>query len=130
MKFTTNTLFLTSASCSSSWQSKPFPLQTFVGVSVQAAYSGTFNGTLRLQVSNDNGFNYETSKEQPVPINDIVNWTNVPDPAPATISGSFAQGNAFWNYPFSYAKWLRLSFEATGSNPGFVQSVAIQGKGG
>lgn len=126
--FTQNTLFLTSASCSSSWQSKPFPLQTYDGVSVQAAYSGSFNGTLRLQVSNDNGYNYLASKDAPVPTTDIFNWTDVPD-STLTISGSFTGGNAFWNYPFAYARWLRAKYEATGSNPGFVTSLNVSAKG-
>lgn len=124
---TSNTVFLTSASCTSSWQSKPFPLGTYSGVSFQAAYSGSFVGTLRLQVSNDNGYIYEQARGVSGSITDIYNWTNVPDAAVA-ISGSFVQGNAFWNYPLAFAKWGRVAYEATGSISGFVTSVCAFGK--
>jgi hypothetical protein len=109
--FTQNTTYITSASCTSSWTGKPFSLASFAGVSFQASLSGSFNGVLRLQVSNDNGYAYWQSKDAPVPRNDVFNWTNLQGQA-QVVTGSTGRDTRFFEYPLAQARWARLAYEA------------------
>lgn len=73
-------------------------LDQHLGVGCQAIWSGTPNGTVKLQASND--------------IGTASNWTDVPNDS-TTISGS--AGSSIWTIdPVEY-RWLRVTYTNTSS---------------
>ena len=69
------------------------PLDYMVGVGVQAVWTGTAGGSIKLQGSNDG-----------------VNWADVPDTT-VTVSGA---GGTLWNVRDVFYSWIRCSFANTG----------------
>lgn len=72
---------------------------------VQAIYSGSPNGSLQLQISNDN-----------------LVWSNYLTPATITTSG-----NSVWNIEFVGFQWLRAVYTKS-SGTGSL-SISVSGKG-
>lgn len=85
--------------------SKPFWIGTTQGFCIQAIWTGTATGTLKLQASNaatrPNTLNAATSAA--VPSN---SWSDVPDSEYSVT----AAGNYLWNYDGAYFPWVRVVY--------------------
>jgi hypothetical protein len=94
-------------------------LQDIKGISLQAIYTGSPNGTLKVQVSNDI-VDVGSSNDQ---ASSVINWTDYPSSSVA-IS---AAGSSIWNYDGFNYRWIRLVF--TFSSGTGTLNVSFSGKG-
>lgn len=93
--------------------SQVYDIRSIFGYSVQAEYSGTPNGTLKLQVSNDDPKDVEAQ-----------DWTDLTDSDIAISS----PGIYVYNVQAAFYGWLRLAWDVT-SGTGTL-SAKIVTKGG
>lgn len=104
-------VFIDDESMGASFNSEPLRLLLAPSFNIQLAFSGTPNGTLKLQSSADITH---------VP-GEIVNWDDIPDSSQA-ISAS---GTHTWNINARY-KWIRVVYtrsSGTGSCDGSVFAI-------
>lgn len=91
---------------------------------VQAAYTGTPNGTFKLQASNDVGS--VNSQSQPNQTGGVTHWTDIAD-SDVVVA---AAGNFMVNYQNAGFAWVRLVWTAAGAGTTPALSMArINGKG-
>ena len=89
--------------------------------SVQAVWTGTPSGILKLQLSNDIVNPVIGSIGQ---ANEVVNWTDYTG-SPQTLSGS--AGNFVWNCIYPGYRWMRLVYTASSSSG--TLNVIVSAKG-
>src|SRR5690349_16244487 len=91
---------------------------------VQAAYTGTPNGTFKLQASNDPGL--INSQSQPNQSSGVTHWTDVAD-SDIVVA---AAGNFMVNFQNAGFEWIRLVWTAAGAGTTPALSMArVVGKG-
>ncbi len=91
--------------------SNPIPLDQIYGFAIQAYWTGTSTGTLKLQASCDAPVRTtQTSNGGP----DVVtNWTDIANSSTPVISGG---GNFIWNFTGCFYRYVRLVYtNATGT---------------
>lgn len=118
-KFTTTPILTACDMSTTSCVSKGVDLNQLNLASMQAVYTGSPTGTLKVQVSTDNvpvglGSN---------PGSNVVNWT---DYTGSSVSIS-AAGNTLYNMSFVGYRWARLVY-TKGSGTGSI-SATLTGKG-
>lgn len=111
---------ITAGSMGASTNSIGIDLNQILNCSIQAVWTGTPTGTLKIQVSNDN-VPYGTSSN---PSANVVNWTDYTGSS-QSLSGS--AGNFVWNMLDSGYRWIRLVYTRS-SGTGTI-NAAIVGKG-
>ena len=95
MKFA-NEKIISAADMSSSFLSEPILLDQIYGYSFQAVFTGSPNGTFKIQCSNDD-VNSSSS---------VVGWSDVGSSSQA-IS---AAGDLFYNIDAAFYKWVRIVY--------------------
>lgn len=91
--------------------SNSIPLDQTYGFAIQAVWTGTSAGTLKLQASNDAPVR-ETQTNNGGP-DTITNWTDIANSSTAVISGG---GNFMWNFTGCFYRNVRLTYtNATGT---------------
>lgn len=115
-----NTLIVNAGDASANITSNAISLESIYGFAMQAVFTGTPTGTLKLQASCDPGSN---------PINasaigsGITNWTDVANSSTA-IS---AAGTVLYNIDAAYYKWVRIVYTASSGTS--TLNVRFNGKG-
>lgn len=99
----------------------PIRLNQAIGYSIHAVWTGTPTGSLKVQVSNDEG---SGPLDGSAPV--ITNWTDLATPAPVALAG--AAGTAMFNVDGAMYRWARLKYART-SGTGAL-SARAQTKGG
>jgi hypothetical protein len=85
--------------------SDPYNLQQIYGFSIQAVYTGTPTGTIKLQASCDPATSYNSTTNV-TGSNKPTNWTDI-----ANSSQSLsAAGSYIWNIPDAMYSWVRLVY--------------------
>lgn len=107
---------------SASRQSEPIYLGHIVNFSVQVVFSGTPNGTFKLQVSNDMG--EIDAQTRLVQGRGVQHWTDVAD---SSFSVTTA-GDVFWTVQNIGYRWARVVYTAA-SGSGTIESARANGKG-
>jgi hypothetical protein len=100
--------------------SDPIWLGFAAGVAIQAVWTGTPNGSFKLQCSIDS--------QEPTPGNStptITNWEDVADSS-TTVTG--AAGSYTWNVSDAYFRWIRVVYTNTSSTG--TLTVRFNTKGG
>lgn len=95
MKFA-NEKIIVSADMSANFESEPILLDQIYGFSFQSVFTGSPNGTFKLQASNDDvklGF-------------DVYNWTDIADSSQAIT----AAGDITWNFDGCFFKWVKVVY--------------------
>jgi len=96
-----NFAIVTDGDMSADITSSPIPLANGWGVSVQAFYTGSPNGTLELKISNDIGVQNADGT-----ISGLTNWSVYPNSTKAiTTSGDFV-----WDISATAARWFKLVY--------------------
>ena len=91
-------------------ESAPIPLEQIFGYAVQAVWTGTPNGSIKLQASCDNpGRDNQASNGGP---DEVTNWTDIASSSYA-ITGS--AGNYMWNVSDAYYRYFRVVYTNTSS---------------
>lgn len=110
-------------------------LQYYFGVSLHAVWSGSAQGTLKLQVSNDTvvadqaGINMAGDYTVPTdPADGVINWADYTGSIASTTSyASASAGSLLWNAADSGYRWIRAAYvSASGSG---TLTVNFLGKG-
>lgn len=112
-----NTLVIAAGDVAINNTSSPITLESLYGFSVQAVFTGSPVGELKLQGSCDPGKPTANSYGT-----DVVNWNDIS--SPVAISAS---GNTIFNLDAQFYKWLRVVYTAT-SGTGTI-NVRFNGKG-
>lgn len=99
--------------------SLPIPLEQIFGYAVQAVWTGTPNGIIKLQASCDIPVNNTGQGGQT-----IVNWVDITN-SPQVIAGS--SGNFMWNVTDVMYRYVRSVYTNTSSDG--VLNVNINVKG-
>lgn len=110
-------------------------LQYFFGVSLQAVWTGSAQGTLKLQVSNDTVTPYiagtnpvGTYVDPSDPAISVVNWADYTGSVASTTTyASASGGNLLWNAADTGYRWVRAAY--TGSSGSGILTVNFLGKG-
>lgn len=121
MRIKNEALELSGTDLESNQTSLPVWLGHIALFSVQVVITGSPNGTLKLQASNDNGANdiYLANAS-------IINWTDIPNQS-ASISSA---GSVIFNVPDSGYKWFRLVWiDASSGSPSTITSARYMLKG-
>lgn len=105
---------ITSASMIATIDSIGIDTNQQVGGAIQAVWSGNPNGTLKIQVSNDNVLSYTN----------VINWTDYTGSS-QSLTGS--SGNFVWNLLNMGYRWIRLVYTFS-SGSGTLNAV-YSGKG-
>lgn len=90
------------------------PLEQAFGCAIQAVWTGTPNGTIKLQASCDLPVNNIGQGSQTV-----TNWTDIAN-TPQVIAGS--SGNFMWNITSAMYRYVRLTYTNT-SGSGTLNAV-------
>lgn len=114
-----NVKIVTSAVMNTTINSTPYNVQQIYGFAIQAVFTGTPTGTLKLQASCDPATNY-------LPANTVTNWTDIASSS-TVIS---AAGNFMWNTPDAMYNWVRLVYtDTSGGTSTAVLNAVINAKG-
>lgn len=113
-----NEVLLNAGDASGSLNSGVLNMQFLYGVAIQAVFTGSPVGTIKLQGSCDPG----TLNIQIAPTS-VINWNDISDSSQA-VSGS---GIVDWNYNGAFFKWLRVVYTST-SGTGTL-TITANGKG-
>jgi hypothetical protein len=101
--------------------SDAIPLVNMVGFCIQAVYTGTPTGTLKLQASAD-AFKYANASQPQAP----TNWTDVGDSSESIT----AAGSTMWSVDAVYYNFVRLVYtDTSGGLSTAVLNVRINAKG-
>lgn len=103
-------------------ESDPVWLGHIANYSIQIFFTGSPNGSFRLQMSNDDG-NPQASREEDRDYG-IVNWTDISDSA-FTVS---AAGDIAWDVQNAGYRWVRVVYTAV-SGSGTITSARFNVKG-
>lgn len=98
---TGNKVFLTNVLMNTNITSEALPLPNIYGFAIQAVYTGTPGGTLKLQASVD-AFKYASDVNPQVP----VNWVDIADSSFIIDSA----GIYVWNFTGSFYTFVRLVY--------------------
>lgn len=105
-----------------SFQSQPQLLKQIYGYAIQAVWTGTPSGVLKLQASCD-------PSSSNIVLADVVptNWSDV-SLTPITISSA---GNYLWNVQGCMYNWVRLAYvdNSGGTSTAVLTSAILQSKG-
>lgn len=119
-----NTIALLTASAmtgTTTVNSAAIPVDQLWGFAIQAVWTGTPNGTIKLQASCD----APTSTTQTSSgTSAVVNWTDIADSS-VTIAGS--AGNYMWNISSAAYRFVRVTYTNTSSTG--VLSATMSAKG-
>lgn len=85
--------------------SNPIPLDQIYGFAIQAIWTGSPTGAIKLQASCDSP-GRETAQSNGGP-DTVTNWTDVTNSS-YSISGS--AGNYMWNFNGSFYRYIRVSY--------------------
>lgn len=88
-------------------------LDHIYGFSIQLVFTGTPNGSFKMQCSNDD---VETGSQ-------VVNWTDVANSAQAIT----AAGDMIYNYDGSHFKWVRLVYTRSSGTGTLNGQIYIKG---
>lgn len=115
-----NIIFLKNQAMNTSFNSVPLELTNMFGYSIQIEWSGTANGTFKLQGSSDSSLIQNRQGTWP------VNWTDIVDS-----SSTVTTGNTGWNVTDVMYNWVRVVYtDASGGTSTAVLSAAtFNGKG-
>jgi len=106
------------------WTSRPLWVGNTVNYAIQAVYTGTPNGTFRLQGCNDEG--QISAMALSVVDDGLVNWSNIDESAIVVI----AAGNLLYNAQDVGYRWVRLAWtDTSSSNPSTLTVCRFNGKG-
>jgi len=112
---------VTNAVMNTTINSTPVAIPDIYGYAIQAVYTGTPNGTLKLQASAD-PFKYVTPNTPQTP----TNWVDIADSS-FTITSA---GTYMWNYNGSFYTFVRLVYtDASGGTSTAVLNANITIKG-
>ena len=108
-------------SSTNTFSSNPIPLDQVFGIAIQAVWTGTPNGTVKLQASCDPpsqaqiaGPSYST----------VTNWTDVANSS-YSITGS--AGNYMWNVADANYRWIRLTYTNTSGTGSMTAYACVKG---
>lgn len=102
-------------------ESQAIPLEQIFGYAMQAVWTGTPNGTLKLQASSDAPARGGTSDGTP---DEIANWSDITSSSVA-ITGS--AGNYMWNVDAAFYRWVRLVYTNTSGVGVLNVKVSVKG---
>lgn len=112
-----------SPSLASTWTSKPLWLGHIVNYSIQLVFTGTPNGTFKLQVCNDLG--EINSASEVMQANKLVNWTDYSNSEQAITEA----GDHTYEVMESGHNWVRVLWQPSGVSSGTVTSARAYLKG-
>lgn len=101
--------------------SVPIPISSIVNYSIQLSFSGTPNGSLKLQVSDDLG---QISQSAPVDSEKVTNWTDY-DGSEQAITEA---GNHSWQVQNDGFRWVRFVWTDSDGD-GTLETARFQVKG-
>lgn len=104
--------------------SPAFIMKELYGFAIQAVYTGTPTGTLKLQASADPATSINPGNS--VGANVITNWTDIAN----TSTALSAAGNTLYNVPDVMYNWVRLVYtDGSGGTSTAVLSARFNAKG-
>lgn len=109
-------------SLASSSNLRPLWLGHVLNYGIQLVFTGTPDGTFKLQVSNDRGQPEASGDAQKYA--GVTNWTDVADSS-QTIS---AAGNVYYDVQLSGAEWVRVVWTASGAGSGTPTLTSARAK--
>ena len=112
-----NSVFEIDQPLNASFEGEALQLNQMYGYSIQVVWTGTLNGSFKLQASCDaNNSGY-----------DPVNWTDISDTA-TTIS---QDGDFMWNVLYCMYNWVRLVYTdaSGGTSTAILTTATFNGKG-
>ena len=112
MKFA-NEKVVNAVSMASSFSSSPILLDQIYGFSFQAVFTGTPNGSFKLQCSNDD---VKLDSQ-------IVNWSDISGTAQAIT----AAGSILYNVNYAFYKWVRIVYTASSGSGSCDVTYASKG---
>jgi len=111
-----------STSLSGDLESEPIYLGHIVDYAIQIVFTGTPDGSFKLQVSNDEGS--VNSSGRTMQGSGVENWSDVASSG-FTVS---AAGDVFWDVQNAGHRWVRVIWTVS-SSTGTIQSAKVNGKG-
>lgn len=102
------------------FNSSAFLIEHIYGYSVQISFTGNFDGTFKLQTSNDIGV---TPNQQP------THWNTLLNSSAAVVAGAYGgEAGIMWNVERSFYRWFRIVYTPT-SGTGTLASATMTIKG-
>ncbi len=98
--------------------SSAIPLEQIYGYAIQAVWTGTPNGTIKLQASCDVPAQTPTTAGVP------TNWTDIADTS-TSIAGT--SGNQLWNVNGCFYRYVRLTYTNTSSTGSLSALMSVKG---
>jgi hypothetical protein len=117
---TNNVILVNNADASVTIDSPAYSLDQVWGISLQAVFSGSPVGTVKLQGSDDSGVG-PTSQYPNAPI--IVNWTDIVNSSNA-VTGAM---NVVWNIADPFQKWIRLVYTPASGTGNLTLTINSKG---
>lgn len=111
-----NDTLLDNASVSGNLQSDAYSLKHLVVYSATATFTGSPDGYISLEASNDVGDNSTPSV-----------WVTITKPETSRVQIVSASDKVIWNYSNAGYRWLRVNWERTSGTCGI--KIQINGKG-
>jgi hypothetical protein len=103
-------------------ESAPIPLEQIFGYAVQAVWTGTPNGSLKLQASCDApGRDNQTSNGGP---DDVTNWTDI---AGSTLAITGVAGNYMYNVTDAFYRYFRVVYTNTSGVGSLSVKAVVKG---
>lgn len=119
----TNKQIITSAVMNATINSPATDVQQIYGVAIQAEFTATPTGTLKLQASCDPATSYNSGNGTGA--NPVTNWTDVANSSYAVS----ASGNYMWNVVDIMYNWIRVVYtDGSGGTSTAVLNVTINAK--
>jgi hypothetical protein len=112
MKFA-NVKVITDAAMSASFNSAPILLDQIYGFSFQSIFTGSPNGTFKLQCSNDD---VQLDSQ-------VSNWTDIAGTAQAIT----AAGSLLYNVNYAFYMWVRVVYTASSGSGSCNVTYASKG---
>lgn len=102
--------------------SNPIPLDQIYGFAIQAFWTGSPTGTLKLQASSDSpGRETQTSSGGP---DAVTNWSDVTNSS-YSITGS--AGNYMWNFNGAFYRYVRISYTNISGTGTMAAEISAKG---
>lgn len=118
MVFTPNNTMTGTATISTN----AIPVDQIYGFAIQAVWTGTSAGTLKLQASSDpapKSSNVSTGGPYAV-----TNWTDVTNSSTAVVSGG---GNFMWNFNGAFYNYVRLVYTNSSGTGAITAEICVKG---